>query len=113
MIVGLISGSLTQFARIPHLLSSVLTIGLFHGINQFVLGTSSFSLSSFLNPLAVGFWAKNPELPVLAFISFCLIVLGYLFLNTQLGYSFAVFGNNPQFFENYKISTAFICCSGI
>jgi putative tryptophan/tyrosine transport system permease protein len=113
MVVGLISSCLTQFARIPHLLSSVLTIGLFHGINQFILGTSSFSLSSFINPLAVGFWAKNPELPILASVGFGLIILGCLFLHTQLGYSFAVFGNNSQFFENYKISTAFICCSGI
>lgn len=113
LIVGLISSSLTQFARIPHLLSSVLTIGLFHGVNQFVLGSANFSLSSFYNPLAVGFLVKNPEFPALIGLGIVLIIVGKFLLSTQLGYALAVYGNNPKFFENYGISTTFICCCGI
>ena len=114
IIVGSVSSFFTQFARIPHLLSSILTIGLFHGINQFVLESANVSLMAYKNPLTcIAYFIRNPELPLLLLTFVCLIWLGYVFLKTQLGYSLVVFGNNQRFFENYGISKAFVCCAGI
>ena len=114
LLVGLTSSMLTHKARFPHLLSSILTMGIFHGVNQFFLGTSNVSLSHKRNLMGLlDFIRRYPELPefVIAFI--VLAVLGTLFLRTQLGTSLAVYGNNPRFFENYGISTQFVFISGI
>lgn len=113
-IVGLVSSTLTQYARIPHLLSSILTIGLFHGFNQYVLGTANISLSQFVNPLAlINIITKNPEFPVLVLSALFCIIGGFFLLRTQLGYSYAVYGYNPKFFANYSISTHYIVITGI
>ena len=37
----------------------------------------------------------------------------YGLFRTQIGYSYAVYGNNPQFFRNYGISTSFVFITGI
>lgn len=113
-IVGVISSFFTQKARFPHLLSSILTMGLFHGINQYFLGTSNISISSKRNLLAlIDLIPRHPELIQLA-LGFCFFVgIGGLFFCTQLGTSLAVYGNNPHFFKNYGISTPFIFISGI
>lgn len=115
MCVGIISSILTKIAKVPHLLSSILTLGLFHGINQWVLGTSLYSLSSFRNVLmycpdgnAVG-----SELLMLTGIFMSLVLLGYIILRSQLGYAFGFYGNNPHFFEHYGISSTFIFIMGI
>ena len=42
ILVGITSSLITQKAKIPHLLSSIITFGLFHGINQFFRGNFSF-----------------------------------------------------------------------
>lgn len=112
--VGCVSSFFTQFAKVPHLLSSILTVGLFHGISQFVLGSANVSLASYLNPLTASTWLpSNPEIPVLFGAFIILFLLGFLFLKTQLGYSLFVFGNNQRFFENYGISKVYIGCVGI
>ena len=112
--VGCVSSFFTQFARIPHLLSSILTVGLFHGISQFVLSSANVSLSSYPNPLTACSWfSSNPELPVLVGAFIVLVVLGFMLFKTQLGYSLFVFGNNQRFFENYGISKVFVGCAGI
>lgn len=114
LLVGLVSSFFTQFARIPHLLSSILTIGLFHGINQFVLGRANMSLSGYNNPLLLfPFLPKNPEILLLGFFFLLLLIGSWFLLKTQLGFSLAVFGNNKNFFEHYGISESFVCCSGI
>ena len=114
LLVGLISSLLTKYAKLPHLLSSILTIGLFHGINQFILGTANMSLSRFTNPLIIqGFFTQNPELPILFIIGLALLILGYFFLKSQLGFCLAVYGNNPDFFQHHNISTKFVFISGI
>jgi len=114
LVVGALSSSLTRFAGIPHLLSSILTIGLFHGIKQLVLGVSNLSLGALQNPLlSCAFVQKSPELGVLLCITIVLVIIGFLFLKTQLGYAIGVYGNNPRFFENYRISSNYIFCMGI
>lgn len=110
--VGAVSGMLTQYAHIPHLLSSIITIGIFHGISQLTAGTY-VSLAGYKNILEHALIPLHPELPVLIFI--CAMVAGLCcyFFTTQLGYSYAVFGYNPYFFAHYGISSSFVFLSGI
>lgn len=114
MLVGTISSVLTKVAKLPHLLSSILTIGLFHGVNQYVLGMSNMSISQFSNPLMIkDFFPQCPELPMLVAVGVIIAILGYFFLKTQLGYCLAVYGNNPEFFQYHRISTKFVFISGL
>jgi len=110
--VGLVSGLLTQKARIPHLLSSIITIGIFHGISQLVAGVY-VSLSGYKNMLEFAIIPLHPELPILS-ILFIISSLSMLyFFRTELGYSLAVYGYNPHFFNNYGISSAYVFMMGI
>lgn len=113
-VVGLISSCLTKIARLPHLLSSILTVGLFHGINQFVLRTANLSLSAHRNPLSTTiFQSLTPEFVTLGIIGIIISVSMAFFLNSQLGYSLAIYGNNPQFFDHYHISGKYVFFVGI
>lgn len=110
--VGLVSSLLTQKARLPHLLSSLITIGIFHGISQLVAGVY-VSLSGYINMLELDIIPLHPELPILTTI-FCVLTLTAIyFFRTELGYSLAVLGNNPNFFAHYGISSSYIFVVGI
>lgn len=106
--------SLTRLFHVPHLLASILTIGLFHGINQFVLGAANFSLAMYKNPLACfECIALHPEIVVMSSIFLTLVIAATLLLKTELGYSFFIYGNNASFFSNYGVSSRYIFCLGI
>lgn len=112
-LVGCVSSLLTQKGLLPHLLSSIITFGLFHGINQ-LISPVYVSLSSLRNPLMMGdLIAQHAELVVLLIIGVATMSISYYLLNTQLGYAFVVYGNNPLFFCNYGISTSFVFITGI
>ena len=114
MCVGGIVFVCTRRFNIPHLLASILTIGIFHGLNQLILGASNVSLAAFENPLAsFNFINGHPECIVLFGTSLLLIMSGLVFFRTQLGYSFFIYGNNPLFFENYGISARYVFCCGL
>lgn len=114
LLVGFTSSMLTSKAKFPHLLSSILTAGIFHGINQFLLGTSNVSITSRRNLIGLlNYLRRYPELPSLLIATALLLLAGYFFLRTKLGTSLAVYGNNPRFFENYGISTRFVFISGV
>jgi len=114
ILVGLTSSLLTSKAKFPHLLSSILTVGIFHGANQFFLGTSNISITSQRNLIGLlNYIRRYPELPALLLVMLILLLLGGIFLRTKLGTSLAVYGNNPRFFENYGISTQFIFITGV
>jgi len=110
--VGAVSGLLTQKARIPHLLSSIITIGIFHGITQLVAGVY-VSLSGYTNVLAWDIIPLHPELPILFMIFVACSLATVYFFETELGYSLAAFGNNPSFFAHYGISTTYVFMLGI
>jgi|SRR4030095_6585318 len=110
--VGLVAGLLTQYARIPHLLSSILTIGIFHGVSQLVAGVY-LSLSGYNNILALDSITLHPELLILSVIFIICSGILYYFFTTELGYSLAVLGNNPNFFAHYGISSSYIFMIGI
>lgn len=112
-LVGCVSSLLTQKGLLPHLLSSIITFGLFHGINQ-LISPVYVSLSSLRNPLMMGdLIAQHAELVVLLIIGVATMSISYYLLNTQLGYALVVYGNNPLFFSNYGISTSFVFITGI
>lgn len=110
--VGLLSGILTHKARIPYLLSSIITIGIFHGIGQLVAGVY-VSLSGRTNLLMTDDIPLHPELVLLLIIGVVCVVVARYFFATELGYSLAVFGDNPTFFSHYGISTAYVFMVGI
>ncbi len=105
-LVGCTSSMLREYGKIPHLLTSILTMGLFYGVNFYLLGTSNQSLSSLPNPFT------NERLIVII-IFFALLCLSILFFKTHLGYALAVFGNNPLFFSHHQTSTRYIVSTGL
>ncbi|HLW72637.1 MAG TPA: hypothetical protein VKR54_01170 [Candidatus Babeliales bacterium] len=110
--VGMTSTLLSQKARIPHLLSSIITIGIFHGISQLVAGVY-ISLSGCKNLLALDMIPLHPDLPILIILFGIGSLAAFYFFKTEFGYSLAVFGNNPHFFAHYGISSAYIFITGI
>ena len=111
--VGLTSSLLTKKGGLPHLLSAILTFGLFHGIVQAVSATY-VSFGTMENPLLVmPFFARHPELCMLLIISSMVIIGFCALLKTQLGYAYAIYGNNPNFFSHYGISGSYVFMNGI
>ncbi len=111
--VGFTSSMITTYGNIPHLLSSILTIGIFHGITQAMVG-SYISLSSSTNLLITAkALPHHPELLSLVTIAFIILSSIYLLFKTQLGYSCIVYGNNARFFNYYGISGRYVFVSGI
>jgi len=113
VLVGVLIAALDTYAKIPHLLASILTLGLCFGANLFVLGVANVSVTQMANPLAILPLSTHPELGMFAIITLVVMVLGFLFLKTQLGMCLRVYGNNPGFFANYGTSTAFVVAAGL
>jgi putative tryptophan/tyrosine transport system permease protein len=112
--VGIISSCMTRYIPIPHLLSSIITFGLFHGINQVVLQGTYLSLTNYHNPLEyIPGTAQHPELSMVLIISAILISMILFFFRTQLAYACAIIGNNGGFFKNYATSTNFVVIMGV
>lgn len=111
--VGLLATMLNVYGKIPHLLASILTMGLCYGFNLFFLGGSNVSIALFNNPLVTTTLQMHPELMVLGLLGMTVLLVMFVFLKTQLGYSIAVYGNNPGFFQFYGISTAFVVGCGL
>lgn len=113
-VVGLTSSLLTKKAHFSHLLSSIVTTGFFYGINQVIAG-SYVSISGYTNLLigSVNVMSKHPEIFLLGLISLSSVGLFFFLLRTQLGYCFAVYGNNPLFFKHYGINATYIFVTGI
>lgn len=112
--VGALVSFFTQKYKVPYLLSAIVCIGLVHGLYQLILGTSHYSLTTSkvllrLVPLVSQF----PEFYTLGVVALFAIASMYLFLKTQLGVSCAVYGDNPGFFKNYRVSTHFVVILGV
>lgn len=113
-IVGLIASALTYYANFPHLLSSILVIGFFHGVNQLVLGGAHCSVSALPNLIGLlPVFSSFPELAMLALINAVIIGCAWALFHRQLGYSFAIYGNNPRFFSYYHIATGYVFTAGL
>lgn len=102
--VGAMVSTLHQFLKLPFLLAAVITNGLFHGLTQYVLGTS---MKNFHPSLLVS------ETALFLGIGAVLVVLMIQIFRSQLGYSFAIFGSNPLFFEHHPVSGRFVTVCGL
>jgi len=111
-IVGMTSSILTQYAGLPHLLSSIITFGVFYGINQLIAG-SYISLSAYQNPLLSNGIERHPEMVALALIATIVVASIYLLFKKQLGYAFALYGNNPHFLRHHGISIPYVFIVGV
>ncbi len=111
-LVGLTSSLITQKAGLPHLLSSIVTFGIFHGFNQ-LIANSYVPLSGFINPLSINLIPRYPEVIILGITALILSGLALYLFKTKLGYALAVYGNNPQFFMHYGININYVFIVGI
>lgn len=102
MIVGITVSFLNQILHIPFLLAAIVTNGLFHGFTQFCLGSA---VTSFYLPISEMTMLFSSAMVVLT-------VLGFI-LRSQLGYSLAIYGNNPQFFHHHSISGRYVVFFGV
>jgi putative ABC transport system permease protein len=114
IIVGLVSSTLSCFGKLPHLLSAIITIGFFHGINHYFLN-GYLTLTGYSSPLYLGGFLQStsPEVFVLTIVNTLLIIILFYFLKTQLGKAITVYGNNPHFLSNYRISSSYVFYMGI
>ncbi|MDP3788360.1 MAG: hypothetical protein Q8Q60_03545 [Candidatus Chromulinivorax sp.] len=113
MLVGLVSSCMTRFGHIPHLLATIVTFGLFQGI-FLMLSQPYVSLAKYHNVfMAFPYFSKHPELLTLMIINMLICCACVYLFRTQLGYSFAIFGNNPEFFKHFKISTDYVFIMGV
>lgn len=112
-IVGLFTGAIVIFGKISHLLTSILVVGFFYGINLFLIGGSIYSFAPHENLMTVFTLPGHPEFICLFLINVCVIAAIFFLLKTQVGFCMAVYGNNPLFFSHYKISTNFILLVGL
>lgn len=103
-LVGAIVSTLNQCLKLPFLLAAIITNGLFHGLTQYLLGTS---LQSFHPVLGVS------EHVFSALVSAGLVGGMIVVLRSQLGYSLAIYGNNPLFFQHHPVSGRFVVFAGV
>jgi putative tryptophan/tyrosine transport system permease protein len=113
IVVGLLSSTITSYMRVSHLLSAIITAGVFHGLNQLITG-SYFSISGYPNTLSiVPSLARYPELSMLVCIAGVCIGLFYCMVRTEFGYALATYGNNADFFRYFGISKRYVFIMGI
>lgn len=104
MIVGTIVSFLNQILRIPFLLAGIVSNGIFHGLTQYLLGTSVISFQ-------LTFPIQDFTLPT-SIALILLVILGFS-IRSQLGYCLSIYGNNPQFFRNHLISGRYVVFFGV
>lgn len=113
-LVGLVTSVLNQYLHVPFLLAAILCNGLFHGIVQGVLGTPLVAFASPESSLVMlGFSQLAAEAGSLAIVGSLLVMVIALILARQLGYCFAIYGNNPLFLERYGVSTRYVVITGV
>lgn len=100
--VGALTGMLNQLCRIPFLLAAIVVNGLFHGIVQFALKGALLSIK----PAFETGWT------MLIVITTFVVSIAYFLLRSQLGYAFAIYGNNPLFFKRHHVSTKYVVIFG-
>jgi putative ABC transport system permease protein len=104
LFVATLVTSFNQFFHIPYLLAAIVTNGIFHGFSQYLLGSSVVSFQ-----LALPF----SEWTLILIIAIVAIGLFSLILRSQLGYSWAIYGNNPRFFASHNIAEKYVIFSGV
>ena len=104
MSVGILVSLLNRALNLPFLLAAIITNGLFHGLTQYVLGTSMISF----HPV---FSLSEPNL--LMILGLAALCAAALLFRSQLGYSLAIYGNNPHFFSSHRLSGNYVLICGV
>lgn len=113
-IAGLVAGLFAEKAQFSHVLSAIITVGLFQGIAQLAMNGCHITLSQVYNPLKFfSFSSQYPQLVTISFISMGVFFLFVLFMKTQLGISCAIYGSNHDFLQNYRINKSYVVISGL
>lgn len=102
--VGMTVTAIHHYFKLPFLLAAIITNGLCHGVTQGILGTS---MKSFHLTLPFS------ELGCLICVGIVLSTLIGLGLRSQLGYSLAIYGHNPAFFQHHATSGRFVLGVGM
>lgn len=102
--VGAIASTLNQCLKLPFLLAAIITNGLFHGLTQYVLGTS---MRSFHPSLMIS------EHFLFILVGISLLTVALFSFRSQLGYSLAIYGNNPFFFRHHRTSGCYVMFFGV
>lgn len=102
--VGLLVTFLNQVLSIPYLLSAIVANGIVHGVTLLMLkGTvNAFKLTFYLS-----------EMQLLVVVSGCCLFLLSFVMRSEMGFSFAIFGNNPRFFASHRIKESYVVFIGI
>lgn len=104
MMTGLMVSLFNQGLKVSYLLAAIITNGIVHGAALFFMkgAVSRFSLlTSF---------SENTLLISCA----CVVLSGaFLLFRSQMGYAFAIYGNNPAFFEHHRISGKAVMVLGV
>lgn len=112
--VGITAAVLSEYAGFSHILSAIITMGLFHGISQWVIGGAHMTISHLYNPLKmINIMTQFPEIFMILLISTLVAILVRLFLKTQLGVSCAVYGDNHYFLKNYRMNQSYVVITGM
>ena len=114
-IVGIVASWFSQKAKFSHLLSAIITIGLFHGVVEWLVGDKEIFLSEANNPLNLcsHIIPQYPAFIVVFTLSILVGIVFFIFLKTQLGVSCAIYGDNPLFLKTYRINQAYVVTSGM
>jgi len=104
MTVGMVVFFLNQTLKIPYLLAAIVTNGLIHGLTLFLLkgSVNGFSIANSIN-----------EFTLLLIVLVIIVTIFFILLASEMGYCFAIYGNNPQFFDNHQISKKIVVLSGV
>lgn len=112
--VALLTYFTKKIINVSYFLAGIIVIGLFHGINQFIIDGVHLTLNDYDIYLSLfKSFDKFPQLTTIIFINIIIIFLFYILLKTSLGFSFKIYGNNNKFFDNYKINTDYIVIMGL
>jgi len=104
LLVGAFVGILNRLFRLPFLISAMMANGVFYGLASYLLqgGFIHFEVS-----------LPVEEMYFLLAVGILLALTVLFLLRSQLGYSFAIYGNNPFFFERHGLNGSYVLLFGL
>lgn len=112
--VGVGAGLLHAYAKLSHLLSSIVMMGSVYGTSLLLMHGSHKSLNPADNHLnMLSLFTQYPTLATLLALGIIISLGTYFFLKTKLGVTCTAYGDNPHFLTNHRISTPYIVCVGL
>jgi putative ABC transport system permease protein len=104
MLIGSLVCTVHHYLKLPFLLAAIVTNGLLHGVTQYLLGTSTVSFHPHCG---------LSEISLLSLVGIVLVAAMSWTCRSQLGYCFAIYGNNTLFFQHHRISRPYVMFTGV